>query len=122
NPAAARTLAAQLRARPGRGRTIAVCGILGDKDVEGILAELRECVDLWVVTALSGPRALDPRELAARIERAGARDVHFAGDVASGCESAKALASAGDRIVVFGSFLTVAPALAWLQARGLSSR
>jgi len=122
NPAAARTLAAQLRARPGRGRTIAVCGILGDKDVEGILAELRECVDLWVVTALSGPRALDPRELAARIERAGARDVHLAGDVASGCESAKALASACDRIVVFGSFLTVAPALAWLQARGLSSR
>jgi folylpolyglutamate synthase/dihydropteroate synthase len=37
-----------------------------------------------------------------------------AADVVAGCLSAEALAQAGDRIVVFGSFLTVGPALGWL--------
>jgi dihydrofolate synthase / folylpolyglutamate synthase len=118
NPAAARTLAGQLAASPKGGRTIAVCGILGDKDVEGIAAALQGSFDSWVVVELKGARALDADVLAQRLQRADANVEAIAADVATGCGAAEALAVAGDRIVVFGSFLTVAPALALLSARG----
>ena len=54
NPAAAHTLAAQLAARKDGGRTIAVCGVLSDKDVEGIVGELRSSFDAWVIVGLQG--------------------------------------------------------------------
>jgi dihydrofolate synthase / folylpolyglutamate synthase len=114
NPAAAHTLAAQLAARKGGGRTIAVCGVLSDKDVEGIVGELRSSFDAWVIVGLQGARALPPEVLAARVRKVGANIEAVAADVVAGCLAAEALAQAGDRIVVFGSFLTVGPALGWL--------
>ena len=114
NPAAARTLAAQLGARETAGRTIAVCGILGDKDIEGIVSEVRGSFDSWVIVGLQGARALAPEALATRARNLGAQVEAVAADVVAGCQVAEALAHAGDRIVVFGSFLTVGPALGWL--------
>jgi dihydrofolate synthase / folylpolyglutamate synthase len=111
NPAAARTLATQLAARSGGGRTIAVCGVLGDKDVEGIVTALRDSFDAWVIVGLQGPRSLAPDVLAARARAVGVPVEAVAADVAAGCLAAEALARPGDRIVVFGSFLTVGPAL-----------
>jgi dihydrofolate synthase / folylpolyglutamate synthase len=111
NPAAAHTLAAQLAARKGGGRTIAVCGVLSDKDVEGIVGELRSSFDAWIIVGLQGARALAPEALAARVRKVGANVEAVAADVVAGCLAAEALAQAGDRIVVFGSFLTVGPAL-----------
>jgi dihydrofolate synthase/folylpolyglutamate synthase len=117
NPAAARTLAAQLAARGCKGRTIAVCGVLADKDIDGIVGELRSSFDSWIVVGLHGARALAPDALAARLQSAGAKVEAVAADVAAGCRAAETLAQPGDRIVVFGSFLTVGPALALLAAR-----
>jgi dihydrofolate synthase/folylpolyglutamate synthase len=117
NPAAAHTLAAQLAARKGGGRTIAVCGVLSDKDVEGIVGELRSSFDAWVIVGLHGARALAPEALAARVRKVGANVEAVAADVVAGCLAAEALAQAGDRIVVFGSFLTVGPALGRLVGR-----
>jgi dihydrofolate synthase / folylpolyglutamate synthase len=114
NPAAAHTLAAQLAAQKDSGRTIAVCGVLSDKDVEGIVGELRSSFDAWVIVGLQGARALAPEGLAARVRNVGANVEAVAADVVAGCLAAEALAQAGDRIVVFGSFLTVGPALGWL--------
>ncbi len=116
NPAAARTLAAQLAARERR-RTIAVCGVLGDKDVEGIVTALRNSFDAWIVVGLQGPRALAPDVLAARAQGVGIDVEAVAADVVAGCLAAEALAQPADRIVVFGSFLTVGPALAFLSCR-----
>ncbi|MGH8239294.1 MAG: glutamate ligase domain-containing protein, partial [Steroidobacteraceae bacterium] len=135
NPAAAHTLATQLAAeqrdrrdahpqgaQPGeiprdQGRTIAVCGVLSDKDVEGIVSELRNSFDSWVIVGLQGARALAPDALATRVQKVGASVEAVAADVVAGCLAAQALAQAGDRIVVFGSFLTVGPALAFLSCR-----
>ena len=114
NPAAARTLAAQLAARKGKGSTIAVCGVLSDKAVEGIASELRTSFDRWIIVGLQGARALPPDELAGRVRNVGANVEAVATDVVAGCQAAEALAQPGDRIVVFGSFLTVGPALGWL--------
>jgi len=119
NPHAAHSLAGQLAQRPCRGRTIAVCGILGDKDAAGIVARLHAAMDAWIVVGLDSPRALEPGLLADRLRHAGAGNVSAAPDVAAGCRAAETMARPGDRIVVFGSFLTVGPALDYLQSRRL---
>ena len=64
NTDAAQSLAASLAARPCSGSTIAVCGILGDKDVEAIVAALSPQVRHWIAVGLEGPRAISPAELA----------------------------------------------------------
>jgi dihydrofolate synthase/folylpolyglutamate synthase len=114
NPDAARSLAASLAARPCRGSTIAICGILADKDAPGIAAALGTTVDRWIAVGLEGPRALPPAELARRLAAGGARAVVTAPDVGAGIELARRDAAPADRVVVFGSFLAVGPALAAL--------
>ena len=115
NPDAARVLKAGLSARPIAGLTRAVCGILGDKDVAGIGTALAGAVDEWCAVRLDGPRALPEAELAGRLEAAVGRRVGHAPSVAAGCATALARSGAGDRILVFGSFLTVGAALEWLD-------
>jgi dihydrofolate synthase/folylpolyglutamate synthase len=118
NADAARSLAASLAARPAAGRTIAVCGILADKDVAAIVAALAPEIARWIAVGLDGPRALAPGALAERIEAAGGRHVAQAESVVAGLAQARAECARGDRVLVFGSFLTVGPALHWL---GLAS-
>jgi dihydrofolate synthase/folylpolyglutamate synthase len=115
NPAAAQALADQLAARRAGGRTLAVCGILGDKDIEGVAAALRGSFDAWIAVGVDSPRAVPLNDLSQRLAKAGAKVVASADSVASGCELAETMAHAGDRIVAFGSFLTVGPALEWLS-------
>jgi dihydrofolate synthase / folylpolyglutamate synthase len=116
NPAAAQTLSAQLKSMPTQGQTVAVCSILGDKDVEGIGAVLKDCIDRWIVCGLDSPRAMLPHMLAERLRTIGISAEHQAKDVASACMIAEQVTAAGDRIIVFGSFLTVAAALKYLDA------
>lgn len=118
NPAAARVLAQTLRLKPlsdAAARTFAVCGILGDKDIEGVAAELRDSFTQWVIVKPASGRALDENVLADRLRRGGVSVATVAPTVAAGCEAARAIARPGDRIVAFGSFLTAGPALDWLR-------
>ncbi len=112
NVPAALGLAANLRTLP-RARTIAVCGILGDKDVQGITAALSADIDAWVLVTLDGPRALTTHDLARHLPGDACILAHAA-DVAAACRVARDAAQPGDRILVFGSFLTVGPALEFL--------
>ncbi len=112
NADAARALAASLAARPGRGRTVAVCGILGDKDIGAIVRALSGRIDHWIAVGLDGPRALTADDLARRIVESGATSVESAPSVAAGLRQAQVARMPGDRVLVFGSFLTVGPALA----------
>jgi len=117
NPDAARVLAANLEGRPVAGRTLAVCGILADKDAAGVAAELKLSIDEWWMATTLGARGAEGAALAARMAPHLQAPVHIAADIEGGCAAALAAARAGDRIVVFGSFHTVAPALDWLEAR-----
>lgn len=113
NPDAARILAANLATLPCAGRTIAVCGILGDKDVAAIAIELKAQVDAWILAGLQGPRAAGVLALQERFGKAGVAVQAAAPDVPAACAAANAMARPGDRVVVFGSFLTVGPARDW---------
>jgi dihydrofolate synthase/folylpolyglutamate synthase len=112
NVPAAQILSINLASLPRR-RTLAVCALLGDKDIRGITAALAGDVDAWFLAALEGPRAVSTAEIAARLPP-GARVSAHAADVDAACRAARAAANPGDRILVFGSFLTVGPALEFI--------
>jgi dihydrofolate synthase/folylpolyglutamate synthase len=113
NPQAARELAAWLRAAPAAGRTFAVFAALGDKDVAGVVAALADRIERWFLAGLveAGPRGLDVAEFAQRLSGTAAATGERHADVASALQAALGQARVGDRILVFGSFHTVAGAL-----------
>jgi dihydrofolate synthase/folylpolyglutamate synthase len=113
NVPAAETLRDNLRRLPPARRTLAVCGILGDKDIRGIAAILGTEVDAWVLAQLEGPRAVSTGQLAQHLPAA-ASVLARAGSVTEACRVARSSARAGDRVLVFGSFLAVGPALEFL--------
>ena len=114
NEPAAQVLADALRARAASGRTLAVAGILGDKDAAAITRLLDDQVDQWVLAGIGDePRGLSAEQLAQRIAPLRAPPLLKA-DVRQACECARALARPGDRVVVLGSFHVVGPALHWL--------
>jgi dihydrofolate synthase/folylpolyglutamate synthase len=110
NVDAAAVLAGSLARYPARGRTVAVCGMLADKDARAVVAALRGCVDHWIAASTDGPRSLEDRALAAQAADVGVT-MTLGGAVRDAMRLAAAEAAAGDRIVVFGSFHTVGPAL-----------
>jgi dihydrofolate synthase / folylpolyglutamate synthase len=114
NADAARVLARNLGVSVYPGKTFAVCGILADKDAAAIITALNGSIDVWWCASLDGPRGRSGAALAEEVRRHAATPVHIASTVAAGCEAAAAAAGAHDRIVVFGSFHTVGPALDWL--------
>jgi dihydrofolate synthase/folylpolyglutamate synthase len=118
NPDSARVLGENLRASSIAGRTLAVCGILRDKDAASIIAQIRDCIDAWWLVSTDGARGSSAADLAARIEHGVKVPLHLVLDVAAACAAAAAAANAGDRIVVFGSFHIVGPAFDWLEAQG----
>jgi dihydrofolate synthase/folylpolyglutamate synthase len=114
NAPAAEVLADNLAARPRSGRTLAVCGILADKEVEAITRVVGAHVDAWILAALDGPRSIATEALAERLPPGSQVAVH-ARSVAEACEFAERMAQPADRILVFGSFHTVGPALEYLR-------
>jgi dihydrofolate synthase/folylpolyglutamate synthase len=119
NADAARALAQNLRALPIGGRTLAVCGILADKDAAAIAAEVGTCFDAWWLASIEGVRGMSGAVLKDRIAGHVNGPLSVAGDIAAACAAACGAARSGDRIVVFGSFHTVGPALDWLESQRL---
>jgi dihydrofolate synthase/folylpolyglutamate synthase len=121
NPDAAHVLARSLKAAPPSGRTLAVCGILADKDAAAITEVLRDVVDAWWCATLDGARGQSSAALAKVVSSLVAVPVAHADSVGAACTAASLAAGINDRIVVFGSFHTVGPALDWLESHGLQS-
>jgi len=119
NPDAARVLARNLRDHPCGGRTLAVCGILADKDASGIAGALRGCIDAWWCVPTDGERGRSAVALAQTVQSQVAASVGAVDSIAAGCAAAFAAATPADRIVVFGSFHVVGPVLDWLEAHDL---
>ena len=109
NPAAAAALAANLA--PKKGRYIAVASVLSDKDWAGIVEPLATLIDHWQIAEISGTdRATKGQTLLEVLYNAG-----LSGSLHSSVEEAflNALnhAAADERIIVFGSFYSVAAVL-----------
>ena len=121
NPHAAATLAQNLDNMGFFPFTYAIFGAMSDKDVIGVISHLKDKIDHWYLTGLPLDRAADTQYLADCLRQAGVKEStdkgaectirHFPNPQEAFIE-AKGIASENDRIVVFGSFLTVAGVMA----------
>jgi dihydrofolate synthase / folylpolyglutamate synthase len=113
NPHAARVLADELGAMGYHPETFAVFGVFADKDIGGIVTAMMPRVDRWLIAPLPGPRGVAADALHAKLLASGvaASAISMLPDIATAFAAARKLAGEADRIVVFGSFLTVAAAL-----------
>lgn len=124
NPQAASALAGGLKNLPCTGRTHAVVGMLAHKDAAGVIREMAEVVAVWHVASLACERGATAAQLAQQVRAvAPGQTVLEYFRVSAALAGAAAAAGSADRIVVFGSFHTVAAALepdnnAWRRQAG----
>jgi dihydrofolate synthase/folylpolyglutamate synthase len=112
NPHAAKALAGALGDMGYFDNTFAVFAMLDDKDIGGVVDAMRGRVDRWFVAAPRSERAASAQRLQEVLAGRGLAAVtrSFA-TVSAALEEARRTAGLNDRIVVFGSFYTVAEAL-----------
>ncbi|MEA5122381.1 bifunctional tetrahydrofolate synthase/dihydrofolate synthase [Xanthomonas floridensis] len=116
NPQAARALAAALGAQAHAGSTYAIYAALADKDAPGVVEALAAQVDDWVLAGLDGTRGQSAQALQQRLRDTAAAQAACHASVAAALQAVLAAAQAGDRVLVFGSFHTVADALSALRS------
>jgi dihydrofolate synthase / folylpolyglutamate synthase len=116
NPHAAAGLNQNLGNMGFHAYTYAVFGSMQDKDIDGVIAAMSEHIDHWCLTDLPSPRAATASELAAKVQaiqpERDERTINIFGDPAQAFTNAMSRATENDRIVVFGSFYTVAGVMA----------
>lgn len=107
NPHSARALAQNLSQQPCHGRTLAVLAMLGDKDIQATVACLQGQVDIWFLADLHVSRGVTAEHLSAVLD--GVNECFES--VSLAYTAALTVADPDDRVVVFGSFYTVAVVL-----------
>lgn len=110
NPHAARALAANLNAsRTPQGQTVAVFAMLADKDIQGVVQAVKDEVDLWYIAGIDNVRGASAEDLSAIVSEI---DPHARVKTFQNANIAYQQAcidvSENDKILVFGSFYTVA--------------
>lgn len=117
NPHGMRALAVAVAESFTYDRLVAVLAILGDKDVDAMLAELAPIVDEVVVTVNDSPRCLPLAELKARsLDAWPAASVHQAADLERAMVMARDLAGPQGCVVATGSVVTAGLARGWASA------
>ena len=109
NPAATANLAAYLRATAHSGRCLALFSVLSDKNIHAMIRSLEGVFDAWFVAGLPRvPRAAGVSQVAQELRNQGVTMVSENRNPRQAYRRARKLMGAGDRLVVFGSFYTVA--------------
>jgi dihydrofolate synthase/folylpolyglutamate synthase len=116
NPHAAAHLASNLDNMGFFPETWAIFGVMRDKDIDGVLEAIGSRIDHWLLVDLPGSRAASASDLLEALRRHGispgpGRRVEGQPSPRAALDCARALAGENDRIVAFGSFLTVADIL-----------
>lgn len=109
NPHAAHALAENLRRTRPEGKTIAVFAMLADKDIAGVIAALKSEIDSWYLSSVDHVRSASVSQLVETFNQINA-DASLACFESLSAAFRRACLDAGknDRIIVFGSFFTVA--------------
>lgn len=119
NPPAAEVLATALRGLPA-APTRFLLGVLGDKDLAGVLAGLAQAgLPLQgVALGLGGDRGRSGAELARLAAAAGHPGLLPMDEATAACARLQDNTAEGGRVVACGSFVLVTPVLEWLLAQG----
>ena len=116
NPQAVAVLSENLLNMGFYPETWAVVGMMADKAIEASIERIAGRVDHWLPAGLPGPRGLSGEALAERLTAMGLSVVQTCDTPADAYRIAREQAQDGDRIVVFGSFVTVADAMTAIRA------
>ena len=114
NPQASLALVKNLHNDPCSGRTLAVFAMLSDKDVQGVIDAVATEIDAWYVADIDHARGAKAQALASFIKNstieknAHQRHITNFSSVVDAYKQACLEADENDRIIVFGSFFTVA--------------
>ncbi|OOF51698.1 bifunctional folylpolyglutamate synthase/dihydrofolate synthase [Rodentibacter genomosp. 1] len=117
NPHAAAYLSEKLTAlkEQKQGKIIAVCGMLKDKDAQGVFTHLVPLIDEWHCVTLEGTRGQSGEELLSKLTMFSSWvNARAANSVIAGAKSALARTAKQDIVLIFGSFHTVAEFLSAL--------
>ena len=113
NPEAARVLASNLGQLAFAHTQHGVLGMMADKDLAGVLQPLVKQITRWYLTPLESPRSATAAQLQETLVALGVKDsqIEVFENPAAAYAAARKNAGESDRIVAFGSFLTVADVL-----------
>ena len=124
NPAGAAALRAGIEDAFGFQKVVGVFSAMGDKNVEGILAEMEPLLDAVVTLPMEGERAMEPVELAKIAgEVFGAEQTFAAPNLLDAVDQAVSLTEEGNLpadavgIVIFGSVVLAGQARQLLSSR-----
>lgn len=116
NPGSVYNLVEFLNVTPCKGKTISIFSVMGDKDVGAMIEAAGQCFDSWLVAGQpDNPRAAIAADIAALLQQQGQVVESISDDLGQAFGRAQALLGEGDRLVVFGSFFTVAGVLPLLE-------
>lgn len=122
NPSSAQVLSETLAERPCDGETHAVVAMLEDKDIEAVIVAMAPVIDCWYVASLDASvcdRGASAEAIVACLQAVSdSLTVSSFDDVAGATAAALENACAGDRVVIFGSFFTVAAAKTFFEDVG----
>lgn len=108
NPDSARVLAEKIQAVEATPSWHAIVGMLKEKDHENTLRPLIPYIKTWHAIDLAGERATEAKDLAHQLEKLTKAPIFVYTEADSAIEAVEAVMSENERVIVFGSFLTVA--------------
>jgi dihydrofolate synthase/folylpolyglutamate synthase len=114
NPAAAAVLHDAVERLPSVQRTLVVFGAMSDKDLARVLRPFIADVAEWHVAPVGSERGASAEQLRAVLDELGGRGVRTHANVAAACAAARASANPLERVIAFGSFYLVGPAMSAL--------
>lgn len=116
NPASVRKLLEFLSLTYCKGKTICVFSAMSDKDIRGMVDAAGDCFDAWFLADQPGnKRAAIAADIAAVLHAAGQGMISISKNLRQAFRRAQSVAAEGDRLVVFGSFYTIAGILPLLD-------
>ena len=108
NPAAAAALAHYLKQNPILGKTHALVAMLADKDIKHTLQQLENVIDNWHLAALTVPRAANLTQMQTALNFSPSKSYD---SVEQAYQQLQKQLQSKDRLIIFGSFHTVAAVL-----------
>ena len=123
NPHAARALRSNLQQLSEKGcKVFAVFSMLSDKDIAGVVDILHDVIDEWEVAPIQHPRAASVDYLRQCLShKVSEQRLHTHPDLPAALRSCYKKAVKNDKIIVFGSFFTVAAILEITPEQWISS-
>jgi dihydrofolate synthase/folylpolyglutamate synthase len=112
----AATVVADFLMRSGKTHVTCVLAMLADKDVEEVATVLGKVVNRWLCAATGGDRGQSGDTLAQRVKSAlPLAEISAFGNLEAAMQHAVSIVAQNETILVFGSFLTMSGAAAWVR-------